>query len=583
MKPQHVLGLSIVLSILIGQLRAQPTIPVITDARAEGDTFRIEFNGSSDPPCVVQGADSLAGPWLDVPLPGQPPGSPVLIMIERARRFFRIRCDTLTSANAAGYLRLEVRGGFSMISNPFDRGGNTVAEVLPLAPAGTLLYKFDAVKQVYSHINQFEFGQWAQPGMTLAPGEGVFFFASSTASQVTFGGTIQPNRPFPALRGQWNIVGAVNELTVFPTPKDGDQIHTFGRDNNGDGIYDAYDAYQASGGTWTPELPDFRLGDAFWYFRNEPNPDADIPGGGTVYFNNRLIVSGFDAPVRDQAGCGLDETYLAQLWAGPDANSLSPVGAPLPFFGGAGAGYIHTIDGGVRRIQGIPPGGSAVVQIRAWFSGSGGTIRTWQDALNAGVPYGMSASLNLGSTGNPALQPPGTPVSLNGFWSSPASSFINLHPAPQTVGVGGMALFRVGTLSPQDVVSYRWQKSVDQTNWTDVAGSNTNELVISPVAPSDAGAYRAVVVTRCNEHISHPATLTIPLVQLKSASMTSSNGIFGFTLLAAGKDLRVEASTNLTNWVAVQTISNAMGPVRFDDVDAPNYGHRFYRATVLDP
>src|SRR6266536_3980700 len=142
-----VLGAGVCLPALV--LRAQPVIPVITSARVEGASFVFEYTGSTSPPCIPQAADSLAGEWTD--LPGPVPGQNLVIVpIDRAKRFFRIRCDTIYSANAAGYATLDLPKGFSMIAHPFIRGSNTLAEVLPTPPEGTMLYKFDAARQVFS-------------------------------------------------------------------------------------------------------------------------------------------------------------------------------------------------------------------------------------------------------------------------------------------------------------------------------------------------------------------------------------------------------------------------------------------------
>ena len=69
-------------------LRSQPTVPVITNARVEGDNFRFEYTGPSTPPCSPQAADSLSGPWADLPVPA--PG--------QSHRLFRRNCSAPGSA-----------------------------------------------------------------------------------------------------------------------------------------------------------------------------------------------------------------------------------------------------------------------------------------------------------------------------------------------------------------------------------------------------------------------------------------------------------------------------------------------------
>lgn len=169
---------------------------------------------------------------------------------------------------------------------------------------------------------------------------------------------------------------------------------------------------------------------------------ASAVAQGTVNFQNRIVSVGLDAPVRDADNSLLGAGFYAQLWAGADANSLAAVGSVIQFITNPttqqGTGYFT---GGERTIPGITPGGAAVVQVRAWFGGAGGTVQTWQDALTAGVNYGMSPTLSLSATGNPTSQPPGTPVNLVGLQG------FTLVPEPSTylllaLGAGALLLRR---------------------------------------------------------------------------------------------------------------------------------------------
>lgn len=84
---------------------------------------------------------------------------------------------------------------------------------------------------------------------------------------------------------------------------------------------------------------------------------------GTVNFAN-YVPGVLDAPV---FGYGVGDRvegdrYTAQLFAGPDAGSLEPIGAPVPFKSGAGAGYFL---GGTHVIPAVAPGNSAAIQVWA--------------------------------------------------------------------------------------------------------------------------------------------------------------------------------------------------------------------------
>jgi hypothetical protein len=150
-------------------------------------------------------------------------------------------------------------------------------------------------------------------------------------------------------------------------------------------------------------------------------------GQGTVLFNNR--VSGvLDAPVfvGDLAGAKADgSTYLGQLYAGPDAGSLSAVGTPVAFRIGAGAGYIS---GGTVTIASVAPGANAVIELRAWDATKGATYETaW--AAAGGLYVGKSAAITIATGG--AGTPPSLPANLVGL-----QSFAIAVPEPSTIALG---------------------------------------------------------------------------------------------------------------------------------------------------
>jgi hypothetical protein len=138
-------------------------------------------------------------------------------------------------------------------------------------------------------------------------------------------------------------------------------------------------------------------------------------------------------------GSFVNSAYYGQLFAGPDANSLAPVGVAVLFLDGAGAGIVS---GGTVNIPTVTPaGGPAAVQLRAWAAASGAD---WAEASSnpAGI-FGESNIVLLGSTGNQAGSPPSTPSDLVGL--QPFS--LTLVPEPSTwallaLGLGALALRR---------------------------------------------------------------------------------------------------------------------------------------------
>jgi hypothetical protein len=158
-----------------------------------------------------------------------------------------------------------------------------------------------------------------------------------------------------------------------------------------------------------------------------------VLGQGTVNF--QTTGGGVNAQVLTAAGVGADNTYFGQLFAGPTADSLLPMGAPRAFLA---QGYFGPQ---AVTIDNISAGGAAFVQLRAWASANGST---WDAATSQAVyEAGMSPILSLSSTGNPLAEPPGTPVNLVGLQGFQ----MEVIPEPSTwallaLGLGALALRR---------------------------------------------------------------------------------------------------------------------------------------------
>jgi hypothetical protein len=159
---------------------------------------------------------------------------------------------------------------------------------------------------------------------------------------------------------------------------------------------------------------------------------------GTVNFNNRVPAAGINAPVSSPAGNVAGPDWVAQLYAGPAGaaeGALTAIGSPVAFRTGALAGYFS---GGAQTITGIPAGGPAAYQIRAWNTTVGAT---WDAANAAGLGgIGKSGVLALAKTGDPTAAPPGIPVDLVGLTGFTVTAVIP-EPSIMALGViGGLAL-----------------------------------------------------------------------------------------------------------------------------------------------
>lgn len=144
---------------------------------------------------------------------------------------------------------------------------------------------------------------------------------------------------------------------------------------------------------------------------------------GTLNFNNRVPANSIDAPVFNVGNTvKLEGTgFLAQIYAGPTADSLAAVGVASPFRTGAGAGYINAGANAAVSVPTVAPGANAFVRVRAWDTSTGATYEA------AGIK-GESALLTIATGGVGA--PPSLPANLVGLTS------FSLVPEPSTIALG---------------------------------------------------------------------------------------------------------------------------------------------------
>lgn len=150
---------------------------------------------------------------------------------------------------------------------------------------------------------------------------------------------------------------------------------------------------------------------------------------GTVNFNNRVVGS-LDAPVFDVGGQSrLDGTSAtaptawAQLYAGPSADALAPIGAAVGFRTGSGIGYWNPAPDSTRTILTVAPGATAFVQVKAW---KGAANSTYDSAVERGV----SPIFNVATGG--AGAPPSLPGNMVGLTS------FSLVPEPSLLALGAI-------------------------------------------------------------------------------------------------------------------------------------------------
>src|SRR5262245_53142423 len=100
--------------------------------------------------------------------------------------WFLAACDALADSYT-----ITVPTGFTLIANHLEHGSNTLNEVLPNVPDGTVLLKWACTNfntnAPFTYSNSL--GGWIPSGGTLVPGEGIGISNSGPAFNVTFTGT----------------------------------------------------------------------------------------------------------------------------------------------------------------------------------------------------------------------------------------------------------------------------------------------------------------------------------------------------------------------------------------------------------
>jgi hypothetical protein len=157
-----------------------------------------------------------------------------------------------------------------------------------------------------------------------------------------------------------------------------------------------------------------------------------------------------------------------------------------------------------------------------------------------------------------------------------APPLITLQPASRLAQPGADAAFSV-TATGCDPLRYQWQ-----FNLALLDGQTNSTLVLSNVTLAAAGNYRVIVTgSGAPSATSEVAVLTVeapPQLELVSGSGLNSNGVFALTFMAASNITAVlEASTNLVQWLPVQTNRTGNGQLEFADPASPGFPWRFYR------
>jgi hypothetical protein len=179
------------------------------------------------------------------------------------------------SVNMVGYINLSIPPGYSMIANQLQGASSTLDALFPTAPEGAGVFKLRPPPATGYDSAEVVGGAWEYTGPTLslAPGEGGWFFNPGTTAYVpTLVGEV-------VLTSNNQIAGGYSiKSTVIPQEAGVSTVHLFPTTTEGTGIFRkklvgaGYDSYEIVGGAWEPAEPAPRVGESFWVF----NPGAQM-------------------------------------------------------------------------------------------------------------------------------------------------------------------------------------------------------------------------------------------------------------------------------------------------------------------
>jgi hypothetical protein len=216
---------------------------------------------------------------------------------------------TLAAISTQSSYQVLLQPGWNVVANQLSRGSNTLAEVIPDVPTGSLFYRWDANIQGYSSsVFSPAWGGWDSPTLSLSPGEGGFIRNPSSSNfTVTFvGETVQPHLPLSLPPSQLALVArqipapaTYEEITGMP-PAEGVKLYRYDSVLQGDPTtISNWQAYSFSQGVWIPGTPSVGVGEpVFIQVPTNANqapvmaeiPDQTMHAGATL----RLTIPGYD-------------------------------------------------------------------------------------------------------------------------------------------------------------------------------------------------------------------------------------------------------------------------------------------------
>ena len=183
--------------------------------------------------------------------------------------------QAIYSVNYVGYVNKTLVPGYQLIANPLNSGNNSPDTLFTAPNFGDTIYRYDVPAATFRSASYF--GSWVGDSLTLAPGEGFFYFnAGASSLNVTFVGEGEegPNLSNPIPPGLSMRASRIPQAgSLAPVGPGGGQLEFPTNPSFGDTVYQ-YDAvgqtYVSSSwfGSWAPSDPVIAVAEGFWYQNN---------------------------------------------------------------------------------------------------------------------------------------------------------------------------------------------------------------------------------------------------------------------------------------------------------------------------
>jgi len=516
--------------------------------------------------------------------------------------------------------QVALAAGLNSIANQLDNGNNTLNEIMPVVPDGSVLYKYvnnGASSTWISSTYSAASGQWLNGNaISLNPGEGAFFQAP-TNFFLAFRGTphvpvlpvLLPSSSCYLLSRQTNDVGNYTNI-IGTTPVTGTKMYQW---DGGSGSFLVSTFSTRSGsGSWSsggatgPTVP---VGQAVWISNGgtlPPIPQSVTYQGmpSTAQGNASVAVSDGELVVSNLTSGGQDGVTislpggvagLVVAYQALDVSNTLPVGANLEeqIFGTAGP----VSDGLLGEVK-VTKLGTTNYSISADFSPAGATNYMVQ-AYRGGVLVGQANGGNGSSQVGAAIWPPAgdlyDPLFNMGNLVEDWLSLFLAAPTPLYIGTSVVIADHL-VFAPGNVTMSSAPTALQITGSQVPALNITNEIVtaayasLQPTALGNATlavTSGSLLITNLSSSGQDGVTISVPASVTGMAMQFAPLDVSSLPVGAYLRSRIIGTGGSLSNGVLGTVTTTVTGPTNFtiapdfSPVGATTYSMKAYNQGAL--